>query len=105
MKIMFYYKQGELTPEIKDYAEKKIKAATKYFANIIEARLELDENTKVASGDKYRAEIHLKVPNGLIYADTRGETLKAAIDLVLPKAERQLKDYKEKLQDNKRKGK
>lgn len=92
MNIVVTGRHLEITPALKDYAEKKIKKFDRYLSNISEAIVTL-------SVQKYRhkVEVLLKVNGVLIQAEGTTGELYSSIDEVVEKLERQIKKYKEKL--------
>jgi putative sigma-54 modulation protein len=92
MNIVVTGRHLEITPALKNYAEKKIKRFDRYLSNISEAVVTL-------SVQKYRhkVEVLLKVNGVLIQAEGTTGELYSSIDEVAEKLERQIKKYKEKL--------
>lgn len=92
MNIIVTGRHLEVTPALKDYAEKKVKRFDRYLSNISEAVVTL-------SVEKYRqkAEVLLKVNGVLIQAEGITGDVYSSIDEVAEKLERQIKKYKEKL--------
>jgi putative sigma-54 modulation protein len=92
MNIIVTGRHLEITPALKDYAEKKINRFDRYLSNISEAVATL-------SVEKYRhkVEVLLKVNGVLIQAEGITGDVYSSIDEVAEKLERQIKKYKEKL--------
>lgn len=92
MNIIVTGRHLEVTPALKDYAEKKIKRFDRYLSNISEAVVTL-------TVEKYRhkAEVLLKVNGVLIQAEGITGDVYSSIDDVAEKLDRQIKRYKEKL--------
>lgn len=92
MNIIVTGRHLEVTPALKDYAEKKIMRFDRYLSNITEAVVTL-------SVEKYRhkVEVLLKVNGVLIQAEGITGDVYSSIDGVAEKLERQIKKYKEKL--------
>ena len=92
MQIRITGRHLEITPAIRDYAEKKISSLKKYFDHILEAHV-------IVKVEKNRQACEIKMPvNGLfIYADESGEDLYVSIDKAVSKIERQLKKFKDKI--------
>ncbi len=92
MNIIVTGRHLEVTPALKDYAEKKIKRFDRYLSNISEAVVTLNV-------EKYRhkVEVLLKVNGVLIQAEGITGDVYSSIDEVAEKLERQIKKYKEKL--------
>ncbi len=92
MNIIVTGRHLEITPALKNYAEKKITRFDRYLSNISEAVVTL-------SVEKYRhkVEVLLKVNGVLIQAEGITGDVYSSIDEVAEKLERQIKKYKEKL--------
>ncbi len=92
MNIIVTGRHLEVTPALRNYAEKKIKRFDRYISNISEAIVTL-------SVEKYRhkVEVLLKVNGVLIQAEGITSEVYSSIDEVVEKLERQIKKYKEKL--------
>jgi putative sigma-54 modulation protein len=92
MKVIVTGRHIEVTPALKDYADKKIARFERYLSNISEAVVTLGV-------EKYRhkVEVLLKVNGVLIQAEGITGDVYSSIDEVVEKLERQIKKYKEKL--------
>ena len=92
MNIIVTGRHLEVTPALKNYAEKKIKRFDRYLSNISEVIVTI-------SVEKYRhkVEVLLKVNGVLIQAEGITGDVYSSIDGVAEKLERQIKKYKEKL--------
>ena len=92
MNIIVNGRHLEVTPALKNYAEKKIQRFDRYLSNISEAVVTL-------TVEKYRhkVEVLLKVDGVLIQAEGITGDVYSSIDEVAEKLDRQIKKYKEKL--------
>jgi len=92
MNIIITGRHLELTDNLKDYAEEKIKKFEKYLNNNI------GEAIVTLSVEKYRhkAEVLLKVNGVMIQAESITGEMYSSIDEVVEKLERQVKRHKEK---------
>ena len=92
MNIIVTGRHLEVTPALKNYAEKKIKRFDRYLSNISEVIVTI-------SVEKYRhkVEVLLKVNGVLIQAEGITGDVYSSIDGVAEKLDRQIKKYKEKL--------
>jgi putative sigma-54 modulation protein len=92
MNIIVNGRHLEVTPALRNYAEKKIQRFDRYLSNISEAVVTL-------TVEKYRhkVEVLLKVNGVLIQAEGITGDVYSSIDEVAEKLERQIKKYKEKL--------
>lgn len=92
MNIIITGRHLELTDNLKNYAEEKIKKFEKYINNNI------GEAIITLSVEKYRhkAEVLLKINGVMIQAEGITGEMYSSIDEVVEKLERQIKRYKEK---------
>ncbi len=93
----------DLTDAIKSYVEEKLESIEKLcvdFGEAVEIRIEVGKSTRAhAKGPYYRAEFQLSLPGEVLRAEEEQENLYAAIDEVKDQLRRQVKNYKDKLQD------
>jgi len=97
MKISVIARHLELDDDTRSYAEKKLQKIETFFGRIMEAVM-------VLSAEKHRriAEVTLKAKHVTFHATEETENIRSAIDNVMEKVEAQIKKFKEKLRDNKR---
>lgn len=103
MKISFYSKSIELNDNIKGYARGKIEKIEKYLDNILEVKVELQEDKSMNSGPKYWCEVMIVLPKKRLMAHKKGESLEQAIDMMMPRLKKQIEKYKGKYRDLKSK--
>jgi len=89
-------KDFQLTPALKDYVVAKIGRLKKFHPHIQRIGVELDVDHNHQSGQIYRVEVWIHLPGETIQAGLKSDDMRAAIDLVYPKLERQLVRNKEK---------
>ena len=94
MKIAIYHKKIELTDKLYDYVQEKVGGLEQYIDNVIECFVELDEDTSMKSGEKFRCEVQMKVPRSSIRAEETAFDIFEAVDLVIPKLTKQIEKYK-----------
>jgi putative sigma-54 modulation protein len=96
-KVDIFVKEMELTGEIKEYIDKKISRLDRYLDQIDETRIDLSyaKNTREAN-NRFIAQITLRGRGFILRAEERAADIKAALDLVLDKIERQIERYKGK---------
>ena len=82
----------ELTPELKERADKELESLTRFFDNIISAELEMEI-------EKHRklAELKVKVYNTVLTATGETQDMYMSIDQAVDKIKSQLKKHKGKL--------
>jgi len=100
MQIQLKATEIELTEQLKDYAEKKVLALSKYLSESNEeatASVELAKTTAHhRKGDVFRAEISLRSHGEQYYASSEKEDLYTAIDTVKDDILRELVSSKDK---------
>ncbi len=71
-----------ITPELREYAEKKLNAAEKFLQGDTTAHADIEmEYSQVRDGGKYRAEFTLSAHGKLYRAEEWGSTMHEAIDI------------------------
>lgn len=108
MKLIIYGKNLDLTPSIKAFVEEKIGSASKFLkpaeSNLAEARVEIGKPSRHhQSGFVYYAEVNLKIGSRLFRAVAEHLDLRTAIDFVRDEIGRQIKEYKERSREARRK--
>lgn len=86
----------ELSDQIKDYLDKKMKPLMRFVRKEEKVHLELEAETKHKTGPKYRADITI-MPNSEIYAQGRGASMQEAVDVCVGKLKTQLLKRKERI--------
>ncbi|MFN3739135.1 MAG: ribosome hibernation-promoting factor, HPF/YfiA family [Thermodesulfovibrionales bacterium] len=97
MNIIVTGRNLEITPALRDYAEKKITKFERYLSNITEAIVTL-------SIQKYqhKAEVLIKANGYMIQAEGVTGEIYSSIDEVVEKLEKQIKKYKEKINSHRK---
>lgn len=109
MKINLKAKNIELTPEIKDYAQKRLNYFDKFIKKVDPQSIICDvELEKVIGdqqkGDVFRAEINLEIAGKFYRGEDRSENIFSAVDSVKDQVAREIKRTKEKKVDLMRRG-
>ncbi len=121
MEVIIKAKNIELTPHLKDYAEKKLRSACRFIPTLLEKEkrdkdsagkefdrilleVEIEKITGEEKGKIFRTEAQMILPGRVIKGEDVAETVKASIDEVKYELERQVKEYKNKAETLKRKG-
>jgi ribosomal subunit interface protein len=98
----------ELTEAIRAFVQQKmdtLDAKTARFGDVVRAEVEVGKTTKHhRNGPVYRAEVHVRLPGKLVYAEAENYDLYIAINDAKKEAERQVMDYKGELTDKAKKG-
>ncbi|OKH18151.1 ribosomal subunit interface protein [Hydrococcus rivularis NIES-593] len=102
MKLLIQGNNITVTEAIHDYVEQKLEKAVKHFQGMttkVDVHLSVARNARIP--DKHKAEVTVYANGAVIRAQEGSENLYASIDLVSDKIARQLRKYKERLQDKK----
>jgi putative sigma-54 modulation protein len=96
MQLQVKGKNVEVTPAIQDYAERKLGKLAKQLADPTRVELELavERNPSIAANHVAEATIWTKGP--VLRAREASSDMKASIDLLTDKLERQVKRYRQK---------
>ncbi|AFY99871.1 ribosome hibernation-promoting factor, HPF/YfiA family [Calothrix sp. PCC 6303] len=101
MKLVIHGKNIEITDAIREYVHQKIEKAVSHFQTLT---TEVDVHLSVARNNRspvQAAEVTIYANKNVIRAEESSENLYASIDLVADKISRQLRKYKERLQNKK----
>ena len=95
MRLQVKGKNVEVTPSIREYAERKLAKLAKQLADQTQVELELSEqrNPSIAASHVAEATIFTKGPT--LRAREASPDMKASIDQLVDKLERQVKRYRE----------
>ncbi len=100
MKLLIQGRNLDVTPAIRDYTEEKISRAINHFEGLVK---EADVHLSVARNPRVpqqTAEVTVFANGLVIRAQERSENLYASIDMVAGKLSRQLRRYKDRLNDH-----
>ncbi|MDA2915714.1 ribosome-associated translation inhibitor RaiA [Nitrospinae bacterium AH_259_B05_G02_I21] len=92
MQVSVTARRLEMTPELKTFAEEKVRKITKHLDRVIDAHI-------VLSVEKYRhaAEVTINVNGFLIHGEEVSSDIYTSIEQVMHKIDAQIKKYKSKL--------
>jgi putative sigma-54 modulation protein len=105
MEILIQAKKNAADPRIKAYAQAKLEKLTRHFDHILEARMELSTERNKSLEDVKVAELTVHVTGrtgNILKAVQSAEHMNEAVDLVIDKMVRQIRQHKEKLKDHRR---
>jgi putative sigma-54 modulation protein len=103
LKIIVSARHFDLSPALKGFADEKLKALKKYFDQVIEVDLVLSvDEHRSSKKDIQTAEATLWANGAVLHGKARTEDMYASIQAVVDKLEKQLKRYKQKLRDNRK---
>lgn len=91
MRIETYGQQLEITPALREYVETKFQRIARHFPQHCEVRTQLSINKP-----DHLAVATINLPGRTLHADAAGETMYAAIDLLVDKLDRLVVKHKEK---------
>lgn len=94
MKFNIRGENVEVTPALREYAQKKLSRLKRYFDE--ELDLEVNVTLKVRR-DGHGVEVTIPMPRLLLRAEEKSGDMYASVDLVVEKLERQIRKYKTKI--------
>ncbi len=107
MKINIKGTQYQLTPEVRDYLDKKLAAIGKFIDESqgeVICDVELEHQNAQKHGAVFRAEVNVNAHGELFRVEDTGESMNAAIDAVHDEIVRRLRKGKNKSIRNVRRG-
>src|SRR3989440_12574169 len=105
MEILNQAKKSAADPQIKAYAQAKLEKLARHFDHILEARMELgtDKNKSLETMKVAELTVHVTGRTGnILKAVQAAAHMNEAVDLVIDKMDRQIRQHKEKLKDHRR---
>lgn len=96
----------KLTPEIKEYIDKKMGMLDKYLGKVVPISCHVEVGLLVGgqkNGDIYRVEAILELPHVMLVIEKHSEELTKSIDKVKDQLIRAITKYREKLIERRRK--
>jgi putative sigma-54 modulation protein len=105
MEILIQAKKSAADPQMKAYAQAKLEKLTRHFDHIQQARMELGTEKKKSLETMKVAELTVHVTGrtgNILKAVQSAEHMNEAVDLVIDKMDRQIRQHKEKLKDHRR---
>jgi putative sigma-54 modulation protein len=96
MRLQVKGKNVELTPSIREYAERKLSKLDKQLADQTQIELELSEQHNPSIADSQVAEATIFTKGPTLRAREATSDMKASIDSLVDKLERQVKRYRER---------
>jgi putative sigma-54 modulation protein len=105
VQILIQAKKSAADPQVKAYAQAKLEKLTRHFDHILEARMELrtEKNKSLENMKVAELTVHVTGRTGnILKAVQPAQHLNEAVDLVIDKMDRQIRQHKEKLKDHRR---
>lgn len=103
MQIQITGKNIELTEAIKNYINEKIGSLEKYYDKIYEARIEVERCSARQNKNNHRVLVNFHLPKHVLRVEQTEDDLYTAIDCAREEMEAQIKKFKNKFDDKKRK--
>ncbi len=103
MQILIQAKKPVADPRIKAYAQAKLEKLTRHFDHILDARMELgtEKNKSLETMKVAELTVHVSGRSGTILkAVQAAQHMNEAVDLVIDKMDRQIRQHKEKLKEH-----
>lgn len=103
MQILIQAKKSAANPEMQAYARAKLEKLTRHFDHVLEARMELGTEKNKSAENLKVAELTVHVAGrtgNILKAAVSAEHMNEAVDLVIDKMDRQIRDHKERLKDH-----
>jgi putative sigma-54 modulation protein len=95
MRLQVKGKNVEVTPSIREYAERKLGKLAKVLAADTQVEVELSEQRNPSIADSAVAEATIFTKGPTLHAREASPDMKASIDKLVDKLERQVKRYRE----------
>jgi putative sigma-54 modulation protein len=102
MRLRVKGKNLAVSPSLRRYAEQKLGKLDKQLAELTEVELELSHETNPAIEASQVAEATIFVKGATLRAKEASPDIKASIDVLVEKLERQVKRYREKRTEERR---
>src|SRR2546428_1487827 len=105
MEILIQAKKSAADPQMKAYAQAKLEKLTRHFDHILQARMELgtEKNKSLETMKVAELTVHVTGRTGnILKAVQSAEHMNEAVDLVVDKMDRQIRQHKEKLKNHRR---
>jgi putative sigma-54 modulation protein len=96
MRLQVKGKNVEVTPSVREYAERKLAKLGKQLAEETQVEVELSEERNPSIADNQVAEATIFAKGPTLRARESSGDMKASIDLLVDKLDRQVKRYRER---------
>ena len=102
MRLQVKGKNVEVTPSIRAYAERKLGKLEKHLAEQTQVEVELSEQRNPSIAESHVAEATIFTKGPTLRAREASPDMKASIDQLVEKLERQVKKYRERRREEPR---
>jgi putative sigma-54 modulation protein len=96
MRLQVKGKNVEVTPSIREYAERKLRKLEKQLAEQTQVEVELSEQRNPSIAESHIAEATIFTKGPTLRAREESNDMKVSIDQLVEKLERQVKKYRER---------
>ena len=97
MELQITGKNIEISPEVRQYIERKLNKLGRHLHKIMESKVEISEQKTKSPQQHFVVQVTIDSNGTLFRSQERGENLVSAIDRVVEIMDRQIKRYKGKL--------
>ena len=97
MELQITAKNIEISPEVRQYIERKLDKLGRHLHKIMESKVEISEQKTKSPQQHFVVQVTIDSNGTLFRSQERGENLVSAIDKVVEIMDRQIKRYKGKL--------
>lgn len=102
MELIVHGRNVEVTDWIQQYVEKKVGKLERFLSQVRDARAELTHSATRASADRYTAQITIWTNGQILRAEESTSDIFASIDAAVDKLSRQIKRFKGRRYESKR---
>lgn len=103
MQIQITGKNIDLTEAIKKYINEKIGGLDRYYNKIMDARVEVERCSARQNKNTHRVLVNFHLPGNVLRVEQTEDDIYSAIDFAREEMEAQIKKFKNKFDDKKRK--
>lgn len=102
MKVMVHGRNVDVTDYVKEYVTKKVGKLERYLPQIGDVRAELTQNMTRSADDRYTAQITIWTNGQILRAEEATSDMFASIDATVDKMSSQIRRFKGRRYDNRR---
>ena len=102
MKVMVHGRNVDVTDYMKEYVTKKVGKLERYLPQIGEVRAELTQNMTRSANDRYTAQVTIWANGQILRAEEATSDIFASIDATVDKISSQIRRFKGRRYDNRR---
>jgi putative sigma-54 modulation protein len=102
MKVMVHGRNVDVTDYVKEYVTKKVGKLERYLPQINEVRAELTQNMTRSADDRFTAQVTLWANGQILRAEESTSDIFASIDATVDKMSSQIRRFKGRRYDNRR---